>query len=63
VPEIAKAIIKADRKVLDAAYARIQKVRQKLSAPAPFSMEAFKQLDKETAQMRDQVFSNQKALV
>jgi len=55
VPSIAKALLKVSPEVLNESYARIQHLRSRLSAPAPFSLDALKSLDAQTKAMRDKV--------
>lgn len=55
VPEIATALLGAPQEVLDQSYARISQLRSRLSAPAPFSLDAFKVLDHETAELKAKV--------
>lgn len=60
VPEIAKALLKVSPDILNESYARICALRSKLQAPAPFSLEALKELDAKTKEMRDKVFATAK---
>ncbi len=55
VPEIATALKMTAPDVLETSYARVQELRSRLSAPAPFSLEAFEELDKQTAEMTAKV--------
>src|SRR5262249_21367762 len=55
VPEIASALCKANPKALEESYNRILELRKRLKPAAPFSLDAFKSLDAQTAQLREQV--------
>jgi beta-N-acetylhexosaminidase len=61
VPEIAAALRKVDTAVLNESFGRITNMRNRLAAPTPFSMDAFKALDAETKEMRDKVFAAETA--
>ncbi len=56
VPEIAKALQSVSPAVLEESYARICEMRKRLQPPTPFSLDALKELDAQTKEMRDIVF-------
>ncbi|MBX9688509.1 MAG: hypothetical protein K2X27_17500, partial [Candidatus Obscuribacterales bacterium] len=57
VPEIAAALQKVAPAIQEESYARITALRKRLSSPAPFSMELFRDLDDQTKAMRETVFA------
>lgn len=60
VPEIAAALAQSDQQTLNDSWARIVKLRERLCKPLPFSSEAFKNLDRQTAELREQVNAGRK---
>lgn len=55
VPDIAKSLREVKPAVLEESYARIEKLREKLSTPPLYSRDEFKSLDAQTKEMREKV--------
>jgi len=55
VPEIATVLKMTAPDILQTSYARVKALRSRLSKPAPFSLKAFEELDKQTAEMTAKV--------
>jgi beta-N-acetylhexosaminidase len=52
VPEIAAALKKVPREIQEESFARIEAMRKRLAPPTPFSMDTFKKLDQQVAELR-----------
>jgi beta-N-acetylhexosaminidase len=55
VPDIAAAVARVSEDILQESYARITALRERFSAPVPFSLDAFETLDQLTAELKAKV--------